>query len=102
MLGRPAVTVQFYSCALSDSKLGIIEYLSRFPTFEAPKSCKIDEQYSLNCSKKKLTRAISWTIGLKFQRLAIIYPLTYQFIHPSQELFLVLAISRSILPTFAT
>ena len=34
---------------ISGSKLGIVDYLSRFPTFEAPRPSSFDEQYVVKC-----------------------------------------------------
>ena len=34
---------------ISGCKLGIVDYLSRFPTFEAPRPCSFDEHYVVKC-----------------------------------------------------
>ena len=38
---------------ISGCKLGIVDYLSRFPTFEAPRPSSFDEQYVVKCNKSK-------------------------------------------------
>ena len=37
---------------ISGCKLGIVDYLSRFPTFEAPRPSSFDEQYVVKCNSR--------------------------------------------------
>ena len=48
---------------ISGCKLEIVNYLSRFPIFEAPRAGNFDEQYWLNILADFSTLEISWSAG---------------------------------------